>query len=122
MRLLSQIRFWLHRSRRKMATGAIGVLILMLAYHVVFGANGALVYAGKRAEYQKLDQEMQQLQLDNERLNQNIHRLKTDPQTIEKEAREQLKYTRPGEIVFTLPEDQKAQTATAQDQTKKPQR
>src|SRR5262245_38996271 len=122
MRLLSQIRFWFHKSRRKLATAGVGVLILLLAYHVIFGANGALVYAGKRAEYQGLDKEIQQLQQDNERLNQNIHRLKTDPQMIEKEAREQLKYTRPGEIVFTLPEDQKAKTATAQDQTKKPQR
>ena len=44
-----------------------------------------------------------QLQLEQQQLNQRIKALKSDPATIEKEAREQLKYARPGEVVYTVP-------------------
>ena len=36
-------------------------------------------------------------------MEQEIKALKNDPKTIEKEARERLHYTRPGEVVYTLP-------------------
>jgi len=36
-------------------------------------------------------------------MEQEIKALKTDPKAIEKEARERLHYTRPGEVVFALP-------------------
>jgi cell division protein FtsB len=94
---------WLYRSRRKLATGAVAFLAVQLAWHVVFGANGALVYHEKRTEYRKLQQETDQLQLENQKLQERIQGLKSDPKTIEKEAREQLKYARPGEVVYTVP-------------------
>ncbi|MBI2678434.1 MAG: septum formation initiator family protein [Candidatus Koribacter versatilis] len=94
---------WLYRSRRKLATGAVAVLAIQLAWHVIFGANGALVYHEKRSEYRKLQQETDQLQLENQKLQEHIQSLKSDPKAIEKEAREQLKYARPGEVVYTVP-------------------
>lgn len=107
---------WLYLSRRRIATAGVVVLTAMLGFHVVFGANGVFVYAQKRSEHQKLEQELKSLQLENERLSQSIKALRTDPKTIEKEAREQLRYTRPGEVVYALPSDKPAQTnsATAQ--------
>jgi len=119
MKLLSEIQFWFYRSRRKLATAGVGLVVLMLTYHIVYGENGALIYAKKRSEYQRLDTEIQQLQDENVRLSDHIHALKTDPKTIEKEAREQLKYARPGEVVFTVPdENPKTKTATASKSTK----
>jgi cell division protein FtsB len=111
-----QITGWLYLSRRRIATAGVVVLTAMLGFHVVFGANGIFVYAQKRSEHQKLEQELKSLQLENERLGQSIKALRTDPKTIEKEAREQLRYTRPGEVVYALPSDKPAQTnsATAQ--------
>lgn len=103
----------IYRSRRKIATAGVGVLVCMLAFHVVFGANGFVIYTKKRAEYRNLDAELKSLQAENERLNQNIHSLKTDPKTIEKEAREQLKYARPGEVVYSMPEKQPPANSTA---------
>jgi cell division protein FtsB len=94
---------WLYRSRRKLATGAVALLAIQLGWHVVFGANGALVFHEKRAEYLKLQQETEQLQQENLRLQQHIQSLKSDPKAIEKEAREQLKYAKPGEVVYTVP-------------------
>jgi cell division protein FtsB len=32
--------------------------------------------------------------------------LKSDPKAIEKEAREQLRYAKPGEVIYLLPEQQ----------------
>ncbi|HUR37096.1 MAG TPA: septum formation initiator family protein [Terriglobales bacterium] len=107
---------WVYNSRRRIATAGVVLLAGMVAFHVVFGANGVFVYSKKRAEYRDLDSELKSLKLDNERLNQNIKALRTDPKTIEKEAREQLRYTRPGEVVYALPTEKTAQTnsSTAQ--------
>jgi cell division protein FtsB len=94
---------WLYQSRRKLATAAIGMLLTMIGYHAVFGANGFLVLRRKAAESQKLDREIRDLQQDNERSQQHIKSLKSDPQAIEKEARERFNYARQGEKVYKLP-------------------
>jgi cell division protein FtsB len=99
--------------RRRIATGGVAVLTVMLLIHVVWGDNGALDYTKKRSEYKKLDQELQDLAKENERLQGNIKALRTDPKTIEKEAREQLKYARPGEVIYTLPPPKPAETNSA---------
>ena len=112
MQLMQTIRAVLFQWRRRIATGSVAVLTVLLLVHVVFGDNGMLVYANKRSEHQKLDEELKSLQEENERLNGRIKALRTDPATIEKEAREQLKYARRGERVFTLPQEQ-PKTATA---------
>jgi cell division protein FtsB len=92
-----------YASRRKVATAAVILLAVQVAWHVVFGANGAVVYQQKRNEHRKLRQETEQLQQENQRLEKHIQSLKSDPKTIEKEAREQLRYARPGEVVYTMP-------------------
>lgn len=101
-----------------MATGGMVALVCLLGYHVVFGANGALVYYHKRAENQRLEKEIQDMQQENARLEQRIKDLKSDPKAIEKEAREQLKYARPGEVVYTTPPEKKAQRSAAEAQNK----
>ena len=106
----TQITGWIYLSRRRIATAGVVVLATLVAFHVVLGANGVFVYTQKRAEYRELDAELKRLQLENERLNLNIKALRSDPKTIEKEAREQLKYTRPGEVVYALPAEKPAQT------------
>lgn len=104
MRLLSSISEKLYRARRRLATGSVGVLVLMLGVHVLFGDNGLIAYQKKRAEYKALDAEILRLQEENKRINSHIKALRTDPKAIEKEAREQLRYARPGEVVYTLPQ------------------
>lgn len=93
----------LYRSRRKAATCGVVVLTSLVAWHVVFGANGLLVYAQKRKEQRELQTQIESLQRQNDLLDKRIKGLKTDPQTIEKEAREKFGYARPGEIIYTLP-------------------
>jgi len=103
MEIVHQTGDWLYRSRRKLATAGVALLTCLLAAHVFAGPNGLFPYQQKRAEYRKLEKEVQQLQGENERLAKQIESLKSDPQAIEKEAREQLRYARPGEVVYTLP-------------------
>jgi len=102
-KLLEGTRDLLYRWRRKIATAAVVLLICNVAYHVIFGANGLMIYSKKRSEYKLLQVEVDRLQHENQELSKEIHNLKTDPGTIEKEAREQLRYARPGEVVFTMP-------------------
>ncbi len=89
--------------RRRAATLAAAALALGVGYHVVFGANGLTVYVQKRHETSLLKQEMQDLQRENDRLQGHVVRLQNDPNAIEQQAREELHYTRPGEVIYALP-------------------
>ena len=89
--------------RRKLATVAAAALALGVAYHVVFGANGLTVYEQKRHESQLLGLQMQELQQENDLLTGRVNRLQSDPNAIEHQAREELHYTRPGEVIYALP-------------------
>jgi len=89
--------------RRRIATLAVGALAASLFVHVMFGANGMVVYKQKRAEYQELRKQIVQVQQDNDRYAQRVQGLKTDQTAIEKEAREQLGYAKPGEYVYVPP-------------------
>jgi cell division protein FtsB len=101
---------WIERSRlvwapvyarrRRIATLGVAGLACLLFVHVMFGANGMVVYRQKRAEYQDLKKQVAQMKQENERCAAQIQGLKTDQKAIEKEAREQLHYARPGEYVY----------------------
>jgi cell division protein FtsB len=89
--------------RRRIATITVAVLAGLLFVHVMFGANGMIVYKKKRADYELLQKRIAQEQKENEFYAQQIRGLKTDAEAIEKEAREQLRYVRPGEYVYVPP-------------------
>jgi cell division protein FtsB len=89
--------------RRRIATIAVAVLAGLLFVHVMFGANGMIVYKQKRMEYESLQKRVAQEQHENEVYAQKIQGMKTDEKAIEKEAREQLHYARPGEYVYVPP-------------------
>jgi cell division protein FtsB len=93
--------------RRRIATIAVAVLACLLFGHVMFGANGMVVYKQKRVEYESLRKKVMDAQEENERYAQQIQALKSDRQAIEKEAREQLGYAKPGEYVYVSPEPAK---------------
>ncbi len=88
---------------RRIATGVAGVLAISMAYHVVFGQNGLTVYEHKRNEAKELAREQIRLSQENEFFRGHVARLQSDPNAIEHQAREELHYTRPGEVIYTLP-------------------
>ena len=89
--------------RRKIATVAAAVLAVMLGFHVVFGRNGLTAFGNKRHDLHDLQAQVRTLQRENAQLQGHVDRLTSDPNAIEHEAREDLHYTRPGEVIFTLP-------------------
>jgi cell division protein FtsB len=95
---------WLAREWRVLGTAAAALLIVGLLVHAMFGANGMVVYRQKRAEMQALQAEVDRLQKENALNAERIKQLKSSPAAIEKEAREQLHYSRKGEVVFVTPE------------------
>lgn len=102
---MAQLRRWVQHvsaNRRKIATVGAAFLAIGVGYHVVFGPNGLIVYEQKRHETQSLETEMKQLSSENDVLKGHVGRLQTDPHAIEHEAREQLHYARPGEVIYRL--------------------
>ena len=101
-----------YAARRKLGTAAVGLLALWMFAHVMFGPNGMIVYQRKRAEYRNLQKDIQALQKQNQRYGEQIKALKSDPKAIEKAAREELRYARPGEVVYVVPSAPRARPAT----------
>ncbi len=94
----------LYALRRRAATGAVVVVAIWIFVHAMLGANGVTVYRAKRAEYEGLQKEIGQLQKENDAYSHQVSELKSDPKRIEKEAREQFHYARPGEVVYVAPD------------------
>lgn len=97
--------------RRTIATVVISVVTLSFFVHVMLGANGMIVYKQKKAEYQALQKKIAQVDQENQRYTQQIEGLKSDQKAVEKEAREQLGYVKPGEYKY-VPGNPAAVTAT----------
>ena len=111
-------RNWFYQARRVVATLCVGVLALLIGYKVVVGANGTMEWRAKRAEYQRLQQEIDKAKLEHEELENRVKKLQTDPNTIVKEAREKLGFVMPGEVVLVQPQpkaDARTNSALAQN-------
>ena len=85
------------------------ILALLVTWHVIYGKHGISVWQQKRAEDHQLQMQIEDLQQENAGMRKDIERLKSDPDAIEREAREKLHYAKPGEVIYTLPEQPQAQ-------------
>jgi cell division protein FtsB len=94
---------WTLRVWRPAGTVVAVGLALLLTWHVINGKNGLTVWHQKRAEDQQLQREIKDLEQENAELRDRIERLKSDPDAIEREAREKLHYAKPGEVIYALP-------------------
>jgi len=92
-----------YEQRRRFATVAAAVLAVAVGYHVVFGQNGLTAYEKKKSDARALTEQLRTLSEENEALKGHVDRLQSDPGAIEHQAREELHYTRPGEVIVTLP-------------------
>ena len=95
---------WIAAEWRRVGTVAAMLLTVAVLLHAMFGANGMVVYRQKKTERLTLQSEVERLQKENDQYVDRIKALKTDHRAIEKEAREQLHYTRPGEYVYVAPD------------------
>lgn len=114
---------WVYRMRRVLATFCIALLTVLIGYKVVFGANGMKVWQAKRAEVHTLEQEIDRTQQEHQELQREVDALQRgDAGAIEKEAREQLGYVKPGEVVLfesRAKSDPRQPAAVAENTTQK---
>jgi cell division protein FtsB len=106
---LEQIRDWVQNRQKTLESVGICLLAVFVGYHVIMANNGIKVYFHKRAENRALQVEVERLKAENENLAKRVSSLKSDPQAIEKVAREEFKYTRPGEVVYMTQDPQQSQ-------------
>jgi cell division protein FtsB len=130
MRISSVDRSELRKTRSdqtrsyRAATLALLLVCVALVVHEIYGEHGYFALRRERREYESLQQEIRRLQEENQQLEKRIEALKSDPKAIERVARDQMHMARPGERIYTLPEqdkDAKPQNpATAEDSNPNP--
>jgi len=81
----------------------LGLLVLVLVVHDVFGTHGFLAMRRTQSEINKVLADLDQLNKENLQLEQEVRELKTDPHKIEKIARDELGLAKPGEVIIKIP-------------------
>jgi len=69
-----------------------------------FNDKGALQVHAQADKLSAIETEIKNLETENKQLTNEIQALRTDPTTIERFAREELKLVKPGEIILVTPE------------------
>jgi len=79
--------------------------ILALVARSILGDRGLFEVWRKKSTYQQISSEVLALREENASLHAQIRALRQDPLAIERVAREELGYARPGEITFVFREE-----------------
>lgn len=90
--------FW-RRNLLWILLAGLGLLVLQ----DVFGTHGVLAMRRAQHEATREQQEIDRMNQENVDLQNRVNQLKTDPQAIERIAREQMGLARPGEYIFKVP-------------------
>lgn len=77
--------------------------LALLILQDVFGLHGVLAMRRAQHESTSEQQEIKRINQENVQLQNRVNSLKTDPQAIERIAREQMGLARPGEYIFKIP-------------------
>jgi cell division protein FtsB len=108
-----------HRPRRPPASMRKRVILtlvfcalLALVGRSILGDRGLFEVWRKKSAFQQISSEVQALRTENASLRKEVDALQHDPQAIERIAREELGYARPGEITFIFREDDPTRTAS----------
>jgi cell division protein FtsB len=106
-----QLREFLRRNANWFLAAALSLLLLQ----DVFGTHGVLAMRRAQKEAATVKKEIDQINEENRQLQDRVKSLKTDPQAIERIAREEMGLARPGEYIFkTSPRPTDASTPAPQ--------
>ena len=89
----------------RIAVAVFGLLTVAMLLLAVFNEKGALQVHTQANRLDAIESEINKLNAENKKLTSELQALRTDPTTIEKLAREELKLVKPGEIVLVTPEN-----------------
>ena len=87
----------------RIAVSVVGLLTFAIILLAVFNDNGYIALRRQRQKVNILEMENASIIAENKQLAADNEALKSDPNTIEKIAREELKLVRPGEVVIETP-------------------
>jgi cell division protein FtsB len=105
--------------RRNLSILLVAGLILLVVQDV-FGTHGVLAMRRAQKEAAKVKREIEQIDTENRHLQDNVKSLKSDPQAIERIAREEMGLARPGEYIFKIPSQAAEAPSSLSDAPKKP--
>jgi cell division protein FtsB len=106
---------WAQHLWRPVGTTVAVALMLLVGWGVVNGKHGLSAWQQQRVTDKQLKKEIDDLQQENARLRDHVERLKSDPNAIEHEAREQMHYAKPGEVIYALPAQPQPQAQPSGD-------
>ena len=89
----------------RIALAVFGLLTVAMLLLAVFNDRGALQVHARANKLTAIETEVSKLEDENKQLTADIQALRSDPNAIEKFAREELKLVKPGEIVLVTPEN-----------------
>ena len=81
----------------------LGAAILLLGIHDILGPHGFIAMRRTQKEMDQLRSQVDKLNKENSDLAGDATALKSDPQAVERIARENMGLARPGEMIFKLP-------------------
>jgi len=87
----------------QIALVVFGVLVIATLLLAIFNEKGVLQVQSQSQKLSGIESEVSKIKADNKTLADEIHALRTDPTTIEKLAREELRLVKPGEVVLITP-------------------
>jgi cell division protein FtsB len=91
----------------------LGLGLLLLLVQDVFGTHGVLAMRRSKKEAADIQKEINRLENENCRMEEGVESLKSDPQTIERIARDEMGLAKPGEYIFKLPPKPESAAASA---------
>ena len=91
-----QLRDFLRRNLQWFLAAGFTLLLLQ----DVFGTHGLVAMRHAQREAANVQKEINQINEENRQLQDRVKALKTDPQAIERIAREEMGLARPGEFIF----------------------
>ena len=89
----------------RIALAVFGLLTVAMLLLAVFNDKGAIEVHAQARKLSAIESEIGNLDKENKQLADEIQALRSDPNAIEKLAREELKLVKPGEIVLVTPEN-----------------
>ena len=89
----------------RIAVGVFGLLTVAMLLLAIFNEKGAIEVRARAEKLTAIQSEISKIDGENKQLTTEIQALRSDPNAIEKLAREELKLVKPGEIVLVTPEN-----------------
>ncbi len=110
-----------HRKLRRHIVWGVGAVVsFYLLVPLIVGDMGLVKYFKLRRTHHQLQEEIQRVSDENQKIDDEIHALRSDPAKIEQLARERLGLVRPGEAVYQFQSSSPAKSPFDPPATRRP--